>query len=1056
MGLFTSQQELELMKKTHESIEASQKNNALLAEVLNHLLAEKQPTEEHCMTEEEKQKAAYALNLCTVSVSQIIDYNDVNFLEREYEAILNNLNLEKMPKDEALLHILKQLLDVITFFRIQEGEKKLLEKEYQQRMKNAIWSAVPNFGVLFAPGSIGMSATGNPIQAAFSTVVSLASAVGIGYMNYRKEKAIIGLEQERKEWELQRSALEQFNGLRRELFDTAWRLAEKYNFNEKYRLTERQITQFNRILMDSDDLRRYERLYYIKDNFDAYPPFWYYLGNAANAVYQNAGARGDVLRDEYKKRAKSAFNHFLNVTENNNLLREDQLEASCALELFDLLDEDERDRKCDLLDRARKASGNAFDVLELCALSYMKIGEIDKAAELLRMLVNEDYNTTVNAQLLSRIYVSGVLDKGVDDDTRTEIRLQYRSLEVRVDSEILVPMPENIEDEWAADDFLKSQKELLREKYASALVEFIHKKAAAYNVLVSSNGDITKDMVALLDQICNSIKIIVSDENIFLLPLQNAIGKHREDFSEMLAHNESGSKRQPDLGFIDITAEAFLKVSKHIHERIDSMNAMYLISVAESELEHFCADSNLWSMGDSQGQLQQIDSTPSIATAIFGDGYKTQQKRFEIIEECLSVVKKTLESKSILLGDPRKSSVRFYIKRSHDFQSYIKRNETALWKCGLNPNTIIAIVNDTGFLDRDLILSTESVVFLDRKRNKGELKYIDVWRNYEQDGLRFVRSKYTNAGIDISVLHELTDALSNIQKKYLETHGTDDIEDITAQVKKVVLGNPSDDKNSQGVLKEKETDSFDVVLVHTNDCCELAEQIGVDMQGRGKQVIVIPEEQDADDNYMHADWRIYVGKGDAAKRLLNRDDCEAILDQYGCTIKRPSNEHYLIVDSELGSNFDTCREEFLEYYLASVVSSHDTAIQIEQAIKEWKDEKQQYDENSAGYKAWVAMLEKIDDAAWAVEGDSVNPIREVLAKAFRIAAVPVAAVTAVPAVASEIGKITVDTISEAISDGKFDRDVVTKAQQEILRIKVNEFIEQIQLGTYSNLNENAP
>ena len=63
-------------------------------------------------------KAAYALNYCTVSVSQIIDYKDINILEQEYEAILNNLNLEIIPKDEALLNILKQLLDTITFFRM--------------------------------------------------------------------------------------------------------------------------------------------------------------------------------------------------------------------------------------------------------------------------------------------------------------------------------------------------------------------------------------------------------------------------------------------------------------------------------------------------------------------------------------------------------------------------------------------------------------------------------------------------------------------------------------------------------------------------------------------------------------------------------------------------------------------------------------------------------------------------------------------------------------------------------------------------------------------------
>ena len=59
----------------------------------------------------EQFQAAYALNLCTVSVSQIIAYNDPEILEQEYETILNNLNLEYMPKDDALLEIAKRALE---------------------------------------------------------------------------------------------------------------------------------------------------------------------------------------------------------------------------------------------------------------------------------------------------------------------------------------------------------------------------------------------------------------------------------------------------------------------------------------------------------------------------------------------------------------------------------------------------------------------------------------------------------------------------------------------------------------------------------------------------------------------------------------------------------------------------------------------------------------------------------------------------------------------------------------------------------------------------------
>ena len=184
---------------------------------------------------EKKRRAAYALNLCTVSVSQIIDYEDLIVLEQEYEAILNNLNLEAMPKDEPLLLIIKQILDVITFFRIDKVERSVIEEEYNKQVRNAIWSAVPNFGMLIAGGNL------------MTTGVAIATQVGMGYMNYRNNRNEYKREKDNKLWQLQKAAIEQFNGLRRELFATAWRLADKYGFPDKYRLTERQITNYNRI-----------------------------------------------------------------------------------------------------------------------------------------------------------------------------------------------------------------------------------------------------------------------------------------------------------------------------------------------------------------------------------------------------------------------------------------------------------------------------------------------------------------------------------------------------------------------------------------------------------------------------------------------------------------------------------------------------------------------------------------------------------------------------------------------------------------------------------------
>ena len=50
------------------------------------------------ITEKDALQAAYALNMCTVSVSQIVDYKDAYILEQEYNAILNNMNCKRCNK----------------------------------------------------------------------------------------------------------------------------------------------------------------------------------------------------------------------------------------------------------------------------------------------------------------------------------------------------------------------------------------------------------------------------------------------------------------------------------------------------------------------------------------------------------------------------------------------------------------------------------------------------------------------------------------------------------------------------------------------------------------------------------------------------------------------------------------------------------------------------------------------------------------------------------------------------------------------------------------------
>lgn len=505
-------------------------------------------------------RAVYALNMCTVSVSQIIDYNDAYILEQEYEMILNNLNLENIPKAEALKKILVELLNTITFFRIQEIRKSEIDKEYQKRVKNAIWSAIPN---------MNMIVSGNPVAIA----LSVATQVGIGYMNYRREKANALSEKEKKDLELQITALEQFHALRRELFTTAWELAEEYNFEDRLRLTEKQIKQYNQILMDQNELRKYARLEAIQNNFEAFPPFWYHLGHTACYIAGDKSLKLDKKSiDSYRERAKKYFEHYEKLNR-FNILREDQMTAAFALEYADLLMEDKGDptKISELISIANNMCGTEWDIKQLCVLAYLKIGETSKAATLLKQLVNEEYNTLTNAKLLSRIYVSQVLK-----ENNEEARTEYKILVSRVgqdNEDLLYPMPnsERMEDDTILlKKYMAEVKTSLVADYLDAITSLMKKYTVRFNEVIPApyGNDYYKDYYAYSEKAyerrLKDMEIILSDK------------RNRESYLDELATVEYRFK------FLDIINEALLAYDELELWKESKVHSEYVESVKSS------------------------------------------------------------------------------------------------------------------------------------------------------------------------------------------------------------------------------------------------------------------------------------------------------------------------------------------------------------------------------------------------------------------------------------------------------------------------------------------
>ena len=768
---------------------------------------------------EEQLKAAYALNLCTVSVSQIIDYDDINIMEQEYEGILNNLNLEQMPKDEALLKIIKQILDTITFFRIQEGDKKFIEKRYQQKMKNAIWSAVPNIGMLVA--------SGDPVVMA----VSLASQVGMGYMNYRKAKADNNLEKEMEMWQLERTAIDQFNGLRRELFDTAWRLSAAYAFPDQFRLTERQIKQYNAILMDNDLIRRYERLQTIQDAFIAYPPFWYYLGNTANAIAGSPLRLSDYTRQQYRQKAKEYFMQY-RTSNQQGLQREDPVAAACNLELIDLLDiQKDHDFILQLLDEAIRFSGRANDVLQLASITYLRLNDSAHAADLLRQLVNEQYNTVMNAQLLSSIYVADYI-KTRNQDTIS----RYEILSQRVGPYHLYPLPQNGNENIQAleNQFNQTQRVILLQKYRITMDNFINKYSDKFDKLLPSQelrANSNKEVLMIQDRkyqlgkifsnkrTADEYRAVLRDLNLVygLFDLLNqmfaacgdlafmtdpvkdrlyacirdAILEKRDYINELRSRLEEDQfdyfdmEKLINLSLNDFTEDFFREMDSEIKAYIAARKEMQDFAIAEQNLAEFCVKENLPDPSAAYGKDGSIEETPSVGCSnlftpqLLGDNEEGKEEQESHAEIMIDLIQAYL---SVVV--PQGGNVEFFAAGDPRIERYFRNNTKLQKNAALTANTLAVLDNQAARFDFDLIFTEYGIVPVRGGIAKSTVAYHGITLETGKTPYLLIDSHFCADGVDLDSLLELIQKLAPYAKQLPQTASPFALPDLKLPFKK--------------------------------------------------------------------------------------------------------------------------------------------------------------------------------------------------------------------------------------------------------------------------------
>ena len=390
--------------------------------------------------------AILALNYCHFSLYKIIEYNDRIVLDEEYDIIINNINLTKI-NDPELIVILKELMDVLTQFKLDERSKEKLLRQYEKNVEGALYSAMGDAAkgtfekrdqintiastdllkriasqasqTALAGGSTAVaSGPGAPVVAAATCAVILAQA-GSAYVSYRNAIEEYRTALDEAVWKLEGDAIERINEINKKFLETYWQLMKKYNAPDKWRLTLDQFKDYLSILKDKDDGRKYRNLLRMEGDLNPFPPYWYYRGSAAQAV----GKTDDVLNcyEMYKQTRRGFFRQdktyssaiMLKVVESN------YIENHKALldDLNEMVELDKKDWRKRLLS----------------AYKLIQYGYLVKAKEQIQVNIDNDSAVSVSRKALAEIYciendkehLSALIEKAMQDDKATSLEVLY-------------------------------------------------------------------------------------------------------------------------------------------------------------------------------------------------------------------------------------------------------------------------------------------------------------------------------------------------------------------------------------------------------------------------------------------------------------------------------------------------------------------------------------------------------------------------------------------------------------------------------------------------------
>ncbi len=298
------------------------------------------------------------LNLIAVSLTHIMTYNDKVILDQEYNTIINNLNLSNIP-DADIITLLQELMDLLTTSKINDRDREYLlsrfDKNVQTELKNRVKSRIFDTDIVINP---------------YTTILSAVLSTGSFYFNYRSQIDAYAKEKEEGKWAIEVKTMQGLNNFYKKLLKYSWELMRRYNLPDKWRLDEKQLSDYTNILKEPDLAKRYRKLERIESSFQKFPPYWYYRGQSAQEIGNN-------------KEALRCFNQFQQI--HQGILRKDPYAASVAMCKTMLIMEhaDINTLKSDLELILSNSDDDDWGNILFAALQYGRAGDADTAGKLI-------------------------------------------------------------------------------------------------------------------------------------------------------------------------------------------------------------------------------------------------------------------------------------------------------------------------------------------------------------------------------------------------------------------------------------------------------------------------------------------------------------------------------------------------------------------------------------------------------------------------------------------------------------------------------------------------